>query len=151
MFKRILVTMDDSKTAKLALKKAIELAREQKAKLRIVHVVNYTTHAVGGEGINIDALRESMQKSAEHLLKKSAELAEKKKVKTEKKLIEFSAVIGTVSDEIIEDAKKWRASLIVIGTHGRRGMKRLILGSTAEEVLRKTTIPILLFRSKQDD
>lgn len=49
-----------------------------------------------------------------------------------------------VSDVILDDAKKWRADLIVMGTHGHRGFKRLLLGSDAERVLRDAPVPVLL-------
>jgi nucleotide-binding universal stress UspA family protein len=52
-----------------------------------------------------------------------------------------------VCDVIVDEAKKWRADLIVMGTHGRRGMTRMLLGSDAEGVLRNTPVPVLLVRA----
>ena len=54
-----------------------------------------------------------------------------------------------VADRITADAKRWRADLIVIGTHGRRGMQRLLMGSDAEMVVRNTTVPVLLVHGPQ--
>jgi nucleotide-binding universal stress UspA family protein len=55
------------------------------------------------------------------------------------------------SDVILEAAIKWRADLIVMGTHGRRGLDRLLIGSDAERVLRSTPVPLLLVRERADD
>jgi nucleotide-binding universal stress UspA family protein len=54
-----------------------------------------------------------------------------------------------VSDVILDDAAKWRADLVVMGTHGRRGFNRLLLGSDAERVLREASVPVLLVREEQ--
>jgi nucleotide-binding universal stress UspA family protein len=51
---------------------------------------------------------------------------------------------GRVADEIVQQAKRWRADLIVMGTHGRRGIKRALLGSDSELVVRYSAIPVLL-------
>ena len=66
-------------------------------------------------------------------------------IKVEPVLLE--TVGRRVADLIIKQAKKWRADVIVLGTHGRRGLSRLVMGSDAEVVLRETPIPVLLVRS----
>jgi nucleotide-binding universal stress UspA family protein len=53
-----------------------------------------------------------------------------------------------VADVIVENAKKWRADLIVMGTHGRRGITRVVMGSDAEGVVRNTPVPVLLIRAQ---
>jgi len=149
MFKRILVTMDNSKTAHYALEKAIELAKEQKAALRIVHVVDYVNLTAGVEGVNVETFMDSLKEFGKDLLHRSVALAAKKGVKAQRKLIESSELMSYVADEILTDAKKWRADLIVMGTHGRRGIKRLFWGSVAESIARNSTTPILIFRQKK--
>jgi nucleotide-binding universal stress UspA family protein len=54
---------------------------------------------------------------------------------------------GRAADLILEDAKKWSADLIVMGTHGRRGVRRLVLGSDAEQILRLSPVPVLMVRA----
>jgi nucleotide-binding universal stress UspA family protein len=54
---------------------------------------------------------------------------------------------GPAADVIVREAKKQRADLIVLGTHGRRGMRRLVLGSDAEQVVRMSPVPVLLVRA----
>jgi len=52
-----------------------------------------------------------------------------------------------VSDLVIDQAREWGANLIVLGTHGRRGVNRMLLGSDAEQILRMATVPVLLVRA----
>ncbi len=54
---------------------------------------------------------------------------------------------GSAAYAIVQEAKKQRADLIVLGTHGRRGMTRLVMGSDAEEVVRSAAVPLLLVRA----
>ena len=61
----------------------------------------------------------------------------------------FEIVGGHAADIIVAQAKKWRADIIVIGTHGRRGLRRLVMGSDAEEVVRTSPVPVLLVRPKR--
>ncbi|MGW8270449.1 MAG: universal stress protein, partial [Burkholderiales bacterium] len=53
-----------------------------------------------------------------------------------------------VADEVLREAKKWRADLIVMGTHGRRGVRRLVLGSDAEQIVRQADVPVLLLHGR---
>ena len=66
-------------------------------------------------------------------------------VKVETELFECTA--PTVADLIVEQARRWPADMIVMGTHGRRGLTRLLMGSDAEMVLRNSPVPVLMVRS----
>lgn len=57
---------------------------------------------------------------------------------------------GLIADTIVAEADKWKADLIVLGTHGRRGIRRLVMGSVSEGVIRRTTLPVLLARSETE-
>jgi len=59
----------------------------------------------------------------------------------------IESVGGAAGDLIVEQANKWGAELIVLGTHGRRGIKRMVLGSDAEHVVRQSSVPVLLVRA----
>lgn len=59
----------------------------------------------------------------------------------------FETMGGRVADVIVREARKWKADLIVMGTHGRRGIGRVVLGSDAEAVLREARVPVLLLRA----
>ena len=72
--------------------------------------------------------------------------AKKAGVGAESRLVEVEKYGERVVDAIVDEAKRWRADLIVIGTHGRRGVSHLLLGSVAEGVVRLAPAPVLLVR-----
>jgi nucleotide-binding universal stress UspA family protein len=151
MFKRIMLAIDSSKVSRLALKKAIDLAKEQKAKLCIIHIIDYSPLIVNGEGIDFEALRESIQTEGQAILNHAILKAKKSRIKVESKLIEQTTITLTtnIAHLVIKTAEKWRASLLVIGTHAFSGVSRFVLGSIADEVIHNTSIPLLLIREKK--
>jgi nucleotide-binding universal stress UspA family protein len=68
--------------------------------------------------------------------------------KADTKTIVIQTLDQSISDAIDDEASLWRADVIVIGTHGRRGFRRLLLGSVAEELIRITNKPVLLIRGE---
>lgn len=146
MYQRILVPVDGSHTSTLGLQEAIRLAIDQSARLHLISVVDEFVIAQNFEGLIdagdlIDALRDAGKKA----LKNALALVHKHDVKVETSL--FETVGDRVSDIIVREAKKWKADLIVMGTHGRRGINRMVLGSGAEGVLRTAPVPVLMVRS----
>ena len=81
------------------------------------------------------------------MLDAASKVALKQGVKAAASLVESRG--RPVSDVILDEARKWRADLIVMGTHGRRGVNRLLLGSDAERVLRSAPVPVLLVRPEE--
>lgn len=148
MFKRILVPVDGSATSNQGLQKAIELAKDQKATLLLLHVVDESSliQSAVTDGALFDDMVKSMTDNGKKILLKATELARQKRVKAQTTMVENW--LGPVADAILKQAKKFRADLIVIGTHGRRGGARLIMGSDAENVVRQSLVPVLLIRSK---
>ena len=145
MYQRILVPVDGSPASLRGLDEAVNLARATGAALRLVHIVNefffdasYTPSPIH------EPLRESFRIDGQRVLARAQATVRQAGVEFESDLIE--TVGGRVSDLILADAKKYRADLIVMGTHGRRGIARLTLGSDAEMVLRSASIPLLLVR-----
>lgn len=146
MYKHILVAVDGSDAAKLALSEAINLAREQRAELRLIHVIDESliawdeSGAMGTAVTLLDALRQAGQAIADKALAQ----VHKAGLKAEAILPEtFGQRIASI---IVEEAKRWPADLIVIGSHGRRGVDRLLMGSVAEGVVRLSEKPVLLMR-----
>jgi len=145
MYKRILVPVDGSKTSIKGLREAIRIAKGSKARLRLVHVVDESmafrdsAFAFGTKNILY-----ILKKGGEKSLKSAADFAKKQGIKVEAVLIE--SFKGRVAEAIVADAKKWRADLLVLGTHGRRGISHLVLGSDAELVVRLAPAPVLLVR-----
>ncbi len=147
MFRRILVPVDGSPAAALGLKTALRLAKDQRARLRLVHVIDEAT-AVGSmdAGVDVGAIVEALAKTGRAILERSRRAAARAGVAPDAMI--YESVAGTAADTILADARKWRADLIVMGTHGRRGIRRLVLGSDAEQVVRGATVPVLLVRGR---
>jgi len=146
MYQRILVPVDGSHTSTLGLQEAIRIAIDQRARLKLISVIDGFIIAQNFEGLiiaddMIDALRESGKKAINNALA----LVKKYDLKAE--ATTFETVGDRVAEVIVREAKKWKADLIVMGTHGRRGFNRLVLGSDAEGVLRHSPVPVLMVRS----
>jgi len=148
MFKRILVPVDGSHTSGLGLNQAIKLAKNQHAVLCLLHVIDerVITQNLEGTAVEIDRLFESLRDGGRKILASAEAKARKQQVRATNVLVEN--ITGSVADVIVEHAKKKRADLIVIGTHGRRGVSRLVMGSDAEGVVRQSPVPVLLIRPK---
>lgn len=149
MYRRILVPVDGSATSKLGLRHAVGLAKDQRARVRVLNVLDDLAMTPMDEGYPVDMTRfiESMRQSGKKALDESSALAEKAGVNAGTAMVETHG--RRVSDVILGDAKAFHADLIVMGTHGRRGLNRLLLGSDAERVLRDAPVPVLLIRSQQ--
>lgn len=146
MYQRILVPVDGSHTSTLGLQEAIRIAIDQRARLRLISVVDELVIAQNFEGlVNAGDLIDALRDSGEKAIKNALALVHKHSVKVDASL--FETVGDRVSDIIIREAKKWKADLIVMGTHGRRGINRMVLGSDAETVLRTAPVPVLTIRS----
>ena len=147
MYQRILVPIDGSPTSNRGLDEAVQLARLTGASLRLIHVVDEMTFATGFETYAAyagDVIPMMRQAGEEILALGKARVAAAGLDKVETQLLESFAV--RVWELVVEQAQDWKADLIVIGTHGRRGVSRLVLGSDAEQVLRIAPVPVLLVR-----
>lgn len=145
MYHRILVPIDGSKTAAQGLQEAIRLAAEQKATLHVLHVIDDFPMLVELSDVAAyDNVLQTLRDYGEKLLSDAQALAGKSGVKSEAALRE---VTGTrIATIVLAEAKATGCDLIVMGTHGRRGVSRLTLGSDAELVVRATPVPVLLVR-----
>ncbi|MHB8414972.1 MAG: universal stress protein [Acidiferrobacteraceae bacterium] len=146
MYKHILVAIDGSDTSALALQEAIKLAKEQQARLRLVHVIDEFPFATPDTGWVDDVrLGEVLLKAGQTILDEAREMAQKAGLEVETALPQnLSQRIATV---IVDEAKRWTADLIVVGTHGRHGIEHWVLGSVAEGVARAARMPVLLIPS----
>ncbi|MDA8095031.1 MAG: universal stress protein [Betaproteobacteria bacterium] len=146
MYRRILVAIDGTETSRAALREALKLAAESPAVLRLVHVVDETLVNWDEGGWMADPrVQEALHAAGQAIVEAAVEQARQAGLEPETALIE--TVARRVGVAIVEEAAHWAADLIVIGTHGRRGMDRLLLGSVAEVVIRTAPVPVLLIRS----
>jgi nucleotide-binding universal stress UspA family protein len=148
MYRRILVPVDGSAASMVGLRHAVGLAKDQGARLRVLNVVDDLIIApmmMEPSGTaDLTYILDSLRAEGQKVLKKAAAVAEKSAVKAEAVQVESRG--RPVSDVILADARHSRADVIVMGTHGRRGLNRLLLGSDAERVLREAPVPVLLTR-----
>ncbi len=139
MYKRILVAIDNSTTAQKALDEAITLARSLGASLCIANAADegpLTQHGMGlGSYIDIDKVKEEMREAGNALLDQALAKATTAGCQAEVKLIESAQ--RRLGDMIIGAAAEWQADLIVMGTHGRHGFERFLVGSVAEHMVRE--------------
>lgn len=151
MYKNILCPIDGSSTSKRGMTEAISLAKDMDANLRFIHVVDgsisYWILDPAG-AYDMAALIGSLREYGQGVLEDAKETAKASGVTAETKLIE---VVGTgIANLILQEASEWPADLIVMGTHGRRGMRHLVMGSDAEGVVHRSPVPVLLLRNPGD-
>jgi nucleotide-binding universal stress UspA family protein len=147
MYKNILIAVDGSTASRRGLAEGLRLARAIGGRVMLVHVVNaLILESEIASTAYYEALAEAFRKEGSEILDAAVATAHEAGVSFEQQLIEK---IGAHPwEEIIAAAKGWRADLIVLGTHGRRGLKRLVMGSDAELVLRHSPVPVLLVRDR---
>ena len=146
MYKKILVPIDGSSTANRGLREAIRLAKSQKARLRLLHVVDEHYALAGAQpGPYIEDMIDSFRRDGRRIVKGGVEMARRNGITAQGLMVE--SLTGGAADLIVREARKWGAQLIVLGTHGRRGVRRLVLGSDAEQIVRTAAVPVLLVRS----
>ncbi|SEK78151.1 universal stress protein [Nitrosovibrio tenuis] len=144
MYRHILVPVDGSATSEHALQEALGLARQLMAKLELVYVMEEILFLENEAYINYAEVQRSARSSGEKILAQAQALVRQASMTAEQKLLETRG--ERIASIIIEEARRWGADLIVIGTHGRSGFSRILFGSVAEGVVRTAHIPVLLVR-----
>jgi len=148
MYKKILVPIDGSETANLGLNEAIRLAQDQRAQIRLVHIVNeLILTSQDAYSINLGSVIETLRKAGESLLNEADAAVRRAGIEVDTVL--FEAMSRQAGAHILQQALEWPADLIVCGTHGRRGLRRMVLGSDAEYIVRHTPVPVLLIRNPE--
>ena len=147
MFKHILIPTDGSAVAAKAVKAGIALAREYGARVTGYHAVEPVPARLYGEGYIVDrqmiAEFERRQRAA---AKKHISALAREALKAG---VRFDPVVQTAFrpyDGIVETAKKRKCDLILMSSHGRRGLERFALGSVADTVIQRSSVPVLVYR-----
>lgn len=148
MYKRVLVAVDGSDTSNLGLREAMELAKDQHSELRLIHVIDLTMAYTAVEAPYVAEYKDALQAAGEKVIADCSAAAGAAGIESDLKLIVIDMLGQHIYDAIEEEAKRWPADLIVIGTHGRRGFRRLFLGSVAEGLTRVASKPVLLVRGE---
>jgi nucleotide-binding universal stress UspA family protein len=143
MYKRILVPLDGSEPSNAALEEALKFARHGGAALRLVHVCEPLSYILAEGPMD---LIESVRQEGTRVLQEAETRVRAGGVTVESSLID--AGDRRVAAVVAEDAGRSGCDLIMMGTHGRRGFEHLVVGSVAEGVIRRATVPVLLVRSR---
>ncbi len=144
MYQRILVPVDGSKTSNMALQEAVKFAQQSGARIKLVHVIEDVRFFDAEGMVDYATLQDMAKRSGEQALSQAKDLAQGAGITAETALLESGN--ERVEDVIIAESVRWLADLLVIGTHGRSGVSRILFGSVAEGVVRGATIPVLLIR-----
>lgn len=149
MYSKLLVPLDGSTTARLALDHAAALAELSGATIILLHVIEEMKHSNGFErpAIYIQEVRPRFMAAGQALLDEAADRLRQKGIAVQTVLLEGKC--QRVSELIAQQADALQCDLIILGTHGRRGMDRLLLGSDAEQVARIAPTPVMLVRDLQ--
>jgi len=144
MYKRILVPVDNSAASLAAIDEACMLAKALKAKLRLLHVVDLDQFGWGRAQVLDEAAHLSIQETGDQVLDTALAHASAAGIKAESHAIH--GWLEGIPDLLLAEAAQWEADLIVMGTHGRSGLRHLMMGSVAEGVLKRAELPLLLVR-----
>ena len=146
MYQRILVPVDGSAPSAKGLDEAIAIAKMTGGQVRVLHVIDEPFLALGVDGFSGSPgdIIELMQENGRRIVGDAVAKVRAQGVACDSALADN--MHGRVCDLVTAAAVSWNAGLIVIGTHGRRGAARMLLGSDAEQILRTAPVPVLLVR-----
>lgn len=150
MYDRILVPVDASDAALAGLQEAVRLARLCDARVRLLHVVEeqpFVSESVLYQAEPLDPVSKALE-AGTALLAHLRDDASRDGIVVDTVLVESAG--RRLYEVINEQASAWQASLIALGTHGRTGVERFVVGSAAEQVLRHAAVPLLLVRAPHE-
>ncbi len=152
LFNKILIAVDASTYSQQAAKYGMALAKSLNAQVALIHVDEYPAVAniagdpiMGDQLIVIPELAEIQKESANQLLKQI--IADYANGLTVIQIVKN----GDIKTEILETANTWPANIIVMGTHGRKGLDHFLLGSMAESITRNANCPVFIVPNKEED
>lgn len=151
MYSRILVATDGSPTSEQAVEQAARLAKDQHAQLRIVHAIEQSRLAFAAAGpvaLDLEGILDALRKSGQAALDRGKAIAQPLGVDAETAIVGDDAIDDRVAMVLAAEARRWKADLVVLGTHGRRGINHLLMGSVAEAVARVAPAHVLLVRAR---
>jgi nucleotide-binding universal stress UspA family protein len=142
MARRILVPLDGSSTAERGLAEAIRMARTNGGRLVLLHLIDdFPTMREFASVETLDTMEARRRQAGGVLLGEAARVAKDAGVAAEERLVRTR---DTAAQTIIDTARELHCDLIVLGTHGRSGIVRALIGSVAEGVARHSSVPVLL-------
>ncbi|QWC92305.1 universal stress protein [Cupriavidus metallidurans] len=146
MYRNIMVPIDDSHCSSRALDEAVRLARATGSNLEIIHVIDYGFLRVRAHGGELEEEHQHRVAAGNALLVKARHHAERAGIKFTERLLDDKSTLGDVANRLIHDIQDSKPDLVVIGTHGKSGLQRVVLGSVAETLVRHASVPVLVVR-----
>jgi nucleotide-binding universal stress UspA family protein len=146
MYDKILVPIDGNDTATLGLREALKLAHSLGGRIRLLHVVYELPVVSAPDGDAGGVVLAGLRSAGVSILEEAAAAARDAGVRADTKLLEELG--GQAGTHIVQEAQTWPADLIVCGTHGRRGIRRAVMGSAAEYIARHSSVPVVLVPSR---
>ena len=140
-FKHILVPTDFSPSSSRALELAIEMAAKLDAELTLLHVWELPVYPYTELMLGSAELANNVEKAAKERLAKRLKEVQARLPRAKSKL-----VMGIPWQQIIETIKESKADLLIMDTHGRRGLEHALMGSVAEKLVRLSPVPVLTVR-----
>jgi nucleotide-binding universal stress UspA family protein len=139
MTKKILCPVDFSKGSEYAVAKAEELAKSLGAEIELFHAYQLPVLALPDSTVTVSpTFVADVTDRAQRALNQHRDTVISHDVRATTRLVE-----GNPADAIVDHAREMNAAMVVMGTHGRSGFRRFLLGSTAERVVRMSTVPVL--------
>jgi nucleotide-binding universal stress UspA family protein len=152
MYRRILVAVDGSATSNKAITAALEMASYSggRSVIRLIHVIDEMAYFTGldpyaGQTYSVISV---MRDAGEKVLAEALAVVQSANVQADTVLVDRLG--AHLAETVAEKSKEWDASLIVVGTHGRKGIGRMLMGSGAEQIIRLSNCPVLVIRSEKD-
>lgn len=145
LYDRILVPTDGSAATERAVDEAIDLAAEHGATIHALYVVNTASFASIPTESSVEGVSDMLEREGDAALETVRTAASERGVAAESVQLD-----GSPAREIVRYAERADCDLVVMGTHGRGGIDRLLLGSVAERVVRSSTVPVLTVRVDDD-
>jgi nucleotide-binding universal stress UspA family protein len=146
MYDRILVPVDGSPTSAKGVTEAIALATLTGGRIKLLHVFELPLLGIGTEAALMrgEDIYDIAREAGQNVLSEAAARVKAVGIHVEQLLLDCDG--RRLCDLVAESAQAWSASLIVLGSHGRRGLQRMLMGSDAEQILRTSSVPVLLVR-----
>ncbi|MFB6135022.1 MAG: universal stress protein [Halanaeroarchaeum sp.] len=145
LYDRILVPTDGSEATRRAIREAVALAAEHDATIHALYVLNTASFASIPTESSVEGVSEMLEREGDAALDDVEKEAVERGVPVERVQLD-----GSPAREIVRYAEREDCDLVVMGTHGRGGIDRLLLGSVAERVVRSSSVPVLTVRVDDD-
>lgn len=140
MYRHILVPVDGSDTSNKALLAALEVAGLNGGQVRLVHALELP--AVARDNLFRDHARAALRAQGQAVLQRALDIVDAAEISADTRLLEAPG--GRLGEMVAHEARAWPADIIVVGSHGRRGTSRSMLGSGAEQIVRLAPVPVLV-------